>query len=277
MIMSARDSGKTRQFYQILTAFVPGQTYNYSPVIKSGKKTISPNLTAVTKGLYNLDYIDQEKTNAIKYWSGGKIIGLIKSMSGRDIESFNLIGIRPPNDKKIKIVLDIFPKTFTTREETTYILTWDKQFIENARVSAKQAKMKLDIAQAQFVFCDSKGYGGIHQFDMRDRNNVLLKSSEEENWSNQRLSIDGKDYPLSTFYAETNNFEKILSNFNNYPFDWRFKPILSSALTVFMPIHFAGVLSIVIGLNTASFLPVPGIVLPVIQPMHASTHSNGSR
>ena len=242
MFKEHHDSGKTRQFYQILTAFIPGQTYNYSPIIKSGKSAISPNLTVITKRISNVDYIEKGKDEAIRFWSGDNINASIKEYSGKeDINNLNLIGIKPAGDKRVKVSLDVFPKTFTLKGEEEHLLSWNRSFVENASSSGKENGKPLRISQAQFVFCDNKGRPAIREFRIRDRDSVRLLSKEEENWSNQRIIVGTENYPLSSEYAENLDFDQILKEYKSYPSAWKFKPRLSSSITVFMPIPFADV------------------------------------
>ena len=231
------DYGKYRQFYQILTAFIPGQTYNYSPIIRDGRRTVSPNLTVKTTELQKLDFIGEEKDSAIRYWSGNGILASINTYSGRDVKSFNLIGIKPFRDQTIRIILDVFPKTYTIRAENDYSLTWNRRFLDNSGHKLK----KTNKAQAQFVFCDNTGNYGIHDFRIRNRDNVLLASAEEENWANQRILVNGHAYPISAAYSYNTDYEHILKDYISYPSDWKFKPVLSSSLIVFMPVSFSDV------------------------------------
>lgn len=240
----AKDSGKSRQFYQILTAFIPGQTYNYSPVIKARSgRIVSPSLTVLTKSLYGFQSIDDSTTDRIKYWLKNKILQRIREHSEKDVRDFNLIGIMPPPDRRIKVRLEIFPTTFTIRKGEEYIIGWDTKFVKSSLAEAKRTNERISMSQAQIVFCNSnsRDQEGIHQFRVNGMEKTKLEFPEEENWANQRIIIGNHSYPLTAEYAYRSDFDNIMSEYDKHPSSWKFKPILSSALTVFMPITFSDV------------------------------------
>ncbi len=219
------DKGKQRQFYQILSAFVPGQTYNYSPVLNLKN---NPNLTTRVISISNSVKMDDKEKATIVYWSADKIKAKISELSGKSITEvdFDLIKLYYSMDVNITVGMEIYPKTFISKEEQKVFLVWKP--------------VGRDISQAQFLFCDSNGKKGLHEFMVSGKDKVELTLPEEEDWKKQRILLEGGKYPLSQMFAYENDYNKINSEYVKKP-DWRFRPILSGSRIIFTPIQFSDV------------------------------------
>ena len=225
--VSIKDSGKKRQFYQILSAFIPGQTYNYSPVLNNRG---NPSLTVRTVKIKN-GLSAEGKEGDISFWSEPKIRERIGKYSGLppQEQKLNFIGLDNNPYAEVGIEFDIYPLSFLAQKGSQTFIVWDTAVSEWER-----------IAQAQFVFCDpnSSNEPVIYQFRIKGYENIELARPDEANWANQRIIINGHDdFPLSSKYSYYNDFSRIKTEYENNPSSWEFKPILSNAKVVFSPVH----------------------------------------
>jgi hypothetical protein len=228
MFRNQNDMGKTRQFYQILSAFVPGQTYNYSPNLNTDR---NPSLTVITRRISNVVVVDQETEASIRYWSKDKIATKINEYSGERPDDLRFIRLNYDPNEDIVVQLEIYPRTFIYRKKDSSSISWN--------LDTSDKKKDRRTTQAQFVFCNSRQ--GIFPFSVQGRSEVPIAFPNEENWKNQRIVLNESNnplYPLSASYSYDTNFDRIRDEFRKYPSDWKFKPILSSSRVVFTPIHF---------------------------------------
>jgi len=226
MMSNLYDRGKPRQFYQLLTAFIPGQTYNYSPDLSNNRK---PSLTVITSRISNVVQDNTEEEEAIKYWSADKIRAEIRRLSGQSADAINLIRTVYDPNSDISISLDVYPRTFTVQKGKNRFITW----------AIPESSEKPDrVSQAQIVFCNPTGEKGVHEFLVNGMREVELAFPAEENWRNQRIRVRNVIYPLSATYGFGNppDFDGAIRRFRKSQSEWYFKPILSSSKVVFSPV-----------------------------------------
>ena len=233
------DQGRKRQFYQIINAFVPGQTYNYSTSFsresRSGRRRA--NLTVRTIKLKNARS-EENKNDDIIFWSGNRIKKRIREGTGisDDVHSLKLIRLDEHPDAGIKVEFGVYPRTYILRQGEKVFITWTAP-----DVSTTQG----EISQAQFVFCNSDAIDdnkAIHTFRVEGKDLVELAYSDQASWLDQRILMNDQLYPIALGYKNNpESFQQIRAEYEKYSSGWKFKPILSSSKVVFSPVNMSDV------------------------------------